>query len=221
MASRRRNIGASRRRRRRDEEGEDEGSLEGELEDDSLSEGSVISHPGDDEDDADGEGSDESDGEASSSPHLDRTNGPQVNGLVPEINQRSGRRHSSSSGKRHTATAVSDTEAMMNELTLSDQTNEVAEIHFDDMKGEPGSLTGRTPSAPPTEAKRGTFAERKRREHERYAKERDENPAFVPTRGRFFLHDKRSTESGPNGHRPFNKSKSRPYGLIVDGNVRR
>ncbi|KAF4237227.1 hypothetical protein CNMCM8980_007103 [Aspergillus fumigatiaffinis] len=221
MASRRRNIGASRRRRRRDEEGEDEGSLEGELEDDSLSEGSVISHPGDDEDDADGEGSDESDGEASSSPHLDRTNGPQVNGLVPEINQRSGRRHSSSPGKRHTATAVSDTEAMMNGLTLSDQTNEVAEIHFDDMKGEPGSLTGRTPSAPPTEAKRGTFAERKRREHERYAKERDENPAFVPTRGRFFLHDKRSTESGPNGHRPFNKSKSRPYGLIVDGNVGR
>jgi hypothetical protein len=218
MATRRRNIGASRRRRREDE-GEDEGSLEGELEDDSLSEGSVISHP-DDDDDADGEGS-ESDEEASSSPHMDRTNGPQINGRVPEINERSGRRHSSSPGKRHTATAVSDTEAMMNGMTLSDQTNEVAEIHFDDMKGESGLPTGRTPSAPPTEAKRGTFAERKRREHERYAKERDENPAFVPTRGRFFLHDKRSTESGSNGHRPFNKSKSRPYGLIVDGNVRR
>ncbi|EAW09177.1 uncharacterized protein ACLA_033800 [Aspergillus clavatus NRRL 1] len=218
MVSSRHNIGAS-RRRRRDEEGEDDASLEGELEDDSMSEGSVISHP--DEDDADGEGSDESDAETTSSPRVDRINGHQVNSRIPESSQQSRRRHSASPGKALLATAVSDTEAMMNGLTISDQTSEVAEIHFDDLKGESRQQTGRTPSAPPTETKRETFAERKRREHEKYAKERDENPAFVPTRGSFFLHDKRSTELGANGYRPFNKSKSRPYGLIVDGNVRR
>ena len=54
---RRHRIGASRRRRREDE-GEDEGSIDGALEDDSLSEGSVLSHQ--DDDDADGEGSDAS-----------------------------------------------------------------------------------------------------------------------------------------------------------------
>ncbi|KAF4979041.1 hypothetical protein F66182_17310, partial [Fusarium sp. NRRL 66182] len=90
---------------------------------------------------------------------------------------------------------------------------EVEEIAFDSM-----GKVERTPSAPPTESRRETFAERKRREHEEYIKARDENPAFVPTRGGFFLHDKRSTD-GNRSH--VNKSKSRPYGLIVDGNVGR
>ncbi|KAI9928036.1 hypothetical protein MW887_002888 [Aspergillus wentii] len=215
MAPRSRNIVAS-RRRRRDEEGEDEGSIDGELEDDSLSEGSIISHQ--DDEDADGEGSDESDDEAPASPQS-RINGHQVNGRLPETNQQLGRQNSVSPGKQAMQSAVSDTEAMLNGMKISGETNEVAEIHFDNME-EPNQA-GRTPSAPPTEPRRETFAERKRREHEKYIKERDENPAFVPTRGSFFLHDKRSTESGTNGYRPFNKSKSRPYGLIVDGNTRR
>lgn len=214
---RRHHIGASRRRRREDE-GEDEGSIDGALEDDSLSEGSVVSNQ--DDDDADGEGSDASEDDTSVSPQADGNNG-QVNGRVHEAEaQPEGR--SASPGKRPFASTMSDTEAMMNGLKLSDRASEVAEIHFDDMKEEPDSQAGRTPSAPPpTESKRETFAERKRREHEEYIKERDENPAFVPTRGGFFLHDKRSTEPDTNGYRPSTKPKSRPYGLIVDGNVGR
>ncbi|PWY67549.1 hypothetical protein BO70DRAFT_168685 [Aspergillus heteromorphus CBS 117.55] len=218
MAPRRHNIGASRRRRR--DEGEDEGSLDGELEEDSLSEGSVISHQ--DDEDADGEGSDDSGDEHSVSQAADHhLRAPQPNGRMPAVPQKPGRRHSASPGKRHTATAMSDTEAMMNGMKLSDEATEVAEIHFDDMKGELGSQTGRTPSAPPTEPKRESIAEKKRRDHEQYAKEKDENPAFVPTRGSFFLHDKRSTETVTNGYKAFTKPKSRPYGLIVDGNVRK
>ncbi|KAL2009210.1 hypothetical protein VTN00DRAFT_7404 [Thermoascus crustaceus] len=214
---RRHHIGTSRRRRREDE-GEDEGSIDGALEDDSLSEGSVVSNQ--DDDDADGEGSDASEDDTSVSPQADGSNG-QVNGRVHEAEaQPEGR--SASPGKRPFASTMSDTEAMMNGLKLSDRASEVAEIHFDDMKEEPDSQAGRTPSAPPpTESKRETFAERKRREHEEYIKERDENPAFVPTRGGFFLHDKRSTEPDTNGYRPSTKPKSRPYGLIVDGNVGR
>lgn len=218
MAPRRHNIGAS-RRRRRDEEGEDEGSLDGELEDDSLSEGSIISHP--DEEDADGEGSDESDDEASVTRDAGNTHLPHLNGRTPAGSQKLGRRHSTSPGKRHTGTVMSDTEAMMNGMSLSDKTTGVAEIHFDDLKGELGQQTGRTPSAPPAEPKQDSLTERRRRDNEKYTKEKEENPAFVPTRGSFFLHDKRSTDNAANGHKPFAKSKSRPYGLIVDGNVRK
>lgn len=218
MAPRRHHIGAS-RRRRQEEEGEDEGSIDGELEDDSLSEGSGTSHQ--DDEDADGEGSDDSDDEVSTSPQGGDTNGHRVNGRVPEATHQSTKLPSVSPSKRAATNAISDTEAMLNGMKISRETDDVAEVHFDQIKGDTGQQPERTPSAPPTEPRRETFAERKRREHEKYSKERDENPAFVPTRGSFFLHDKRSTDSMTSGYRLFNKSKSRPYGLIVDGNVRK
>jgi hypothetical protein len=220
MAPHRRNIGAS-RRRRRDDEGEEEGSLDGGLDDDSLSEGSDMSHQ---DDDADAETSDgsEDDEASTATPQGDQVNGIQVNGSGTQSGQRSGRRHPTSPGKQGNNPTVSDTEAMLNGLQLSEDSNQVAEVHFDNVKEQqPGQQQGGTSSGPPTEPKRETFAEKKRRENERYVKERDKNPAFVPTRGSFFLHDKRSTEPGTNGSRPPNKPKSRPYGLIVDGNVQR
>lgn len=210
MAPTRRHIGAS-RRKRRDDEGEDEGSQVGELDDDSLSEGSVDSHQEDE--DADGEVS-ESDEEASITADTNKLNGGKTNGR--DLNQTE--QHSSTPVRKPALKmTVSDTEAMLKGLKLSDDGDE---IHFDQLE-EQRDLTGRTPSAPPTEPKRETLAARKRREQEKYVKEREQNPAFVPTRGSFFLHDKRTSEAGSNGHRPFNKGKSRPVGLIVDGNSRK
>ncbi|KAL2823511.1 CASC3/Barentsz eIF4AIII binding-domain-containing protein [Aspergillus cavernicola] len=215
MAARRHNIGASRRRRREDE-GEDEGSLDGEVEEDSLSEGSVISQQ--DYEDADGEGSDESEGENTSA---DGPHNQQVNGRVPERPQGSPRRHSTSPSKATLSTAISDTDAMLNGLKLSNDGKGVTEIHFDNMREQPDQ-TARTPSAPPTEPTREPFTERKRRENEKTAKEKGASATAVPMRGSFFLHDKRSTEPGTNGHKSFNKpTRSRPFGLIVDGNLRR
>jgi hypothetical protein len=205
--ARRRHIGAS-RRKRKDDDGEDEGSLAGDLDDDSLSEGSVGSRPGDE--DADGEGSEGSEGDVSPS---DKVNGGPVNGRRLDQPARSS---STSTGKPELKATVSDTEAMLNGLKVSDQIGEVAELQFDQLKEEP--QTGRTPSAPPTEPRRETFAARRRREHDKHVKERDQNPAFVPTRGSFFLHDKRTTDAG---FRSLNKPKSRPVGLIVDGNSRK
>ena len=46
------------------------------------------------------------------------------------------------------------------------------------------------------------FADRRRREHEEYKKKRDADPAFIPTRGSFFMHDQRSA-SGQNGFRQY------------------
>lgn len=213
MGPARRHIGAS-RRKRRDDEGEDEGSQVGELDDDSLSEGSVDSHQEDE--DADGEVS-ESDEEASTTVDTDKLklNGRTTNGRDPNQTEQ----HSSTTPRKPgLKMTVSDTEAMLNGLMLSDDGDEV---HFDQLGDQRDLQTGRTPSAPPTEPKRETLAARKRREHEKYVKEREQNPAFVPTRGSFFLHDKRTSEAGSNGHRPFNKGKSRPVGLIVDGNSRK
>jgi hypothetical protein len=205
MAPLRRHIGAS-RRKRREEDGEEEGSMAGDIGDDSLSEGSVDSHQEDE--DADGEVSEESEDEISTLKLADKVNGRGV--------EKSTRNSSASPEKRGLKTTVSDTEAMLNGLKVSDGAGDAAEVHFDDLKEQREPHTGRTPSAPPTEPNRNNLASRKRRENDKYVKEREQNPAFVPTRGSFFLHDKRSTD---NGHRL--KSKSRPYGLIVDGSSRR
>jgi hypothetical protein len=195
-----------------EDEGEDDGSIGEELEDDSLSEGSPISNQ---DDDADGEGSDFSGNEISGSPPMDRSNGqlrggPQGGKFTPPP-------------KSIFASTLPDTEAMLNGLKLSEEASEVAEIHFDDMTEELDAVAAAAASRPSDvkDQRRETFSERKRREHEEYIRERDTNPAFVPTRGGFFLHDKRSTDSPPNGYRSFNKPKTKPHGLIVDSNAGR
>ncbi|KAJ5971085.1 uncharacterized protein N7479_001003 [Penicillium vulpinum] len=205
MAPVRRHIGAS-RRKRREEDGEEEGSVAGDIGDDSLSEGSADSHQ--DDEDADGEVSEESEDEVSTLGKAGKVNGRGMD--------KSTRNSSASPEKRGLKTTVSETEVMLNGLKISDGAGDPAEVHFDDLKEQREPHTGRTPSAPPTEPNRNNLASRKRRDTDKYVKEREQNPAFVPTRGSFFLHDKRSTD---NGHRL--KSKSRPYGLIVDGSSRR
>ncbi|KAF3940336.1 hypothetical protein ABW19_dt0201740 [Dactylella cylindrospora] len=51
--------------------------------------------------------------------------------------------------------------------------------------------------------------EKKRREAEEYRKKRDADPAFVPNRGAFFMHDHRSDSAGANGFRPFGRGRGR------------
>lgn len=200
MAPPRRHIGASRRKRH--EDGEDEGSLAGELGDDSLSEASIDSNQEDE--DADGEVSEESEVEAHTSANSKQANGYKL---------KSTRNTSASPEKRGPKTTVSDTEAMLNGLKVSD-TGDAPRIHSDQLQETRVPQTGRTPSAPPSEPKQQNLASRQRRDN---FNKREQDPAFVPTRGSFFLHDKRSTETGSRSNKP----KSRPYGLIVDGNSQR
>ena len=51
-----------------------------------------------------------------------------------------------------------------------------------------------------------------RREHEEYKRKRDGDPAFVPNRGGFFMHDHRSVAAGQNGFRPFGRGRGRVRG---------
>lgn len=212
-------------RRRTEDEGDENGSMNGDFEDDSLSDGTISPH---EDDDADEEGSDFSEKDtASGTEELPATNGrPQVTDRLGSGDAQQGGK-SAPAVRRLFGATVSDTEVMLNGLRLSDGEEGVEEIHFDDMKeGLDSSIA--TPKSANNKGHRGeTFAERKRRELEKYIKERDSNPAFVPTRGGFFLHDKRNAGSPPNGYRsPHNtngngKLKTRPYGLIVDSNAAR
>lgn len=162
MAPLRRHIGAS-RRKRREEDGEEEGSMAGDMGDDSLSEGSADSHQEDE--DADGEVSEESEDEVSALDKAGKVNGRGVD--------KSTRSSSASPEKRGLKTTVSDTEAMLNGLKISDGAGDAAEVHFDNLKEQQDAHLGRTPSAPPTEPNRNNLASRKRRENDKYVKERE------------------------------------------------
>lgn len=197
-----------------EDEGEEDGSVYGDVDvdDDSMSEDSASSHP----DDGDGEGSDVTEHE------LHETNGHGA-GQAPK----DGRGGASSTRvKKRTKnlfeSKVSETEAMLNGLKLTEEGEKLEELDFENMKedAEPAAAAPSSRQENNKSSKRETFTERKRRENEQYVKEREENPAFVPTRGGFFLHDKR-TNSPSNGHRNSNKAKSKPHGLIVDSNAPR
>jgi len=202
-----------RRRRRIEDEGEEEeGSVTAGLEDDSLSEGSAIS---DADDDADGEGSD-----GSETAPTELRDSKQRNGISvppdPPLKSRQGN-SASSTAKPSFPTKMSDTQAMMNGLKFSGEVDEGEEVDFDDIGKEPEAVP--QPHEPAQdlaeEAPVNIVGEHRRREHEEYRKKRDADPAFVPNRGGFFMHDHRSSAPGQNGFRPFGRGRGRGRGAVT------
>ena len=180
-------------RRRVEDEGEEEGdNAAAAVEEDSLSEGSIVS---DADDDADGEASEDSETEppqekdyameSQANGHQERAfQPPPPNPPAPTL-----------------TTATADTEAMMNGLRISEEA-EAEEVHFDDLGKQSESQST------------NTLGDRRRREHEEYKKRRDADPAFVPNRGGFFMHDHRSVAPGQSGSRPLGRSKGRGRGGV-------
>lgn len=216
-APRRKNLIVS--RRRADDEGEDEeGPLAIASDELSLSEGSVLS---DADDDADGEGSDTSDVDTSkssptkirlSSETLSSKANGKVDGKVPDERDTSANM------------VMADTEAMLNGLKISGTSKAVEEIQFEEMGQHIGSTaqseatTSNGQALDPPES----LIERRRREHEEYKQKRDADPAFVPNRGGFFMHDHRTANSGQNGFRIAGRGRGRGrggYGTSSPSNV--
>lgn len=56
--------------------------------------------------------------------------------------------------------------------------------------------------------------QRRKRDHEAYKRQRDSDPAFVPNRGQFFMHDHRHGRGGSNGFRPFGRNFMRRGGMV-------
>lgn len=212
LAPRSKRLAAS--RRRVDDEGEDEeGSVVAGPDDDSMSETSAIS---DADEDADAEGSDASDLELERP--SDRPNKAPVNGQPRSAPASRLVATKASPEKPSFAVITDDTAAMMNGLNIVGNADDADEIHFDDLaqksrdpavEPEPAPIPVHAGTAPALNP-----ADKRRQEHEEYRKRRDADPAFVPNRGGFFMHDHRSAAPGQNGFRPFGRGRGRGRGAF-------
>lgn len=195
-------------RRRRDDDYDEEGSIAADIEDDSLSEGSPISNG---DDDADVEGSEASDQETSRDPDVVTTVASPNGAAVATAESRNG--HAIEEPSKPDLNGVfktsADTNAMLNGLKISGDVDTVEEINFEDTTEDLSTSHLKPVKAPSETVRQETLAERNRREHQEYLKKRDEDPAFVPNRGGFFLHDNRSGTAGVNGVRPFARGRGR------------
>lgn len=189
-------------RRRVEDEGEEEAGPEAlDLDDDSLTDGSIASDEHDLADDSDTSNVDEM---SPTSPNAQKSVG---NGAAKPGFRRTAK---AVSGEKPTVkqveTAVADNEMMLNRLSLADKDEAMQELSFDDAQRR--SAKDAAPivvsSSPvPKQQGRVPIQELKRREHEEYRRKRDEDPTFVPNRGAFFLHDHRHAGPAANGFRPF------------------
>lgn len=183
-----------------DDEGEeDDGPA---LVDDSQSEGSAMTEPVE----GDVEGGVESEGEQANAVGVAAGNTASTASAdksrkVRKAKRKAGKKGSDTGEVSKTPAqsnfkAMADTEAMMNGLKIAGDDQEDA-VEFSNM-GENGALAT-TPAATPMNGSSVHPAERQRREHEEYKKKRDSDPAFIPNRGNFFMHD---TRGQPNGQVP-------------------
>ncbi|KHN93785.1 extensin [Metarhizium album ARSEF 1941] len=196
-APRRRKIG---HRRRVEDEADDDGRPDAlDLDDDSLTEGSLT-----DDDDA-GQDSDTSniDEASPTTPNASKaTDGPHPKSA----------RTSTAAAANGNAKQASDTEMMLHGLSIARQTATPQEMQFDEVVVSPP----KSPSAPVVVSSASAMrqqpanhVERRRQEHEDYKRRRDEDPAFVPNRGSFFMHDHRHAGPAANGFRPFGRGRGR------------
>ncbi|KAF3932226.1 hypothetical protein ABW20_dc0110360 [Dactylellina cionopaga] len=217
---RRKDIGLSRRRVRDEDEVEvgDEGG-EAVAAEDSASDDSGFT---DDEFDDDNESEETYSDDETAAAAQDAAKQPGVNGstTVATVEQGRGDTHVMINGIRNggdTEAVDFDEMAEQNGGSTSrpgDKATGSSEKKKSDRKSKSRRAATETPKSsdqtpsqtPPVHE---TPLERKRREAEEYRKKRDADPAFVPNRGAFFMHDHRSDSSGANGFRPFGRGRGR------------
>jgi len=203
MAHRHRKDLAALRRRVEDEGDEEGGPDAADLDDDSLTEGSELS----DEDEADEVST--TDAALPVCEGLPKTNG---NGQKQEKDERVEAGNDVTVNPKKMANGTRDMDLMLNGLGLSDQNGTLDVIHYDDLR-EDSELQQPSPvvveSTAQMDQPQELPHERRRREHEEYKKRRDADPAFVPNRGAFFMHDHRHSGPAANGFRPFNRGRGR------------
>ncbi|KFY16552.1 hypothetical protein V492_01252 [Pseudogymnoascus sp. VKM F-4246] len=103
-----------------------------------------------------------------------------------------------------------DTETMLNGLERPKDFDNIESTSYDDLSNAPKPTLSQPVIVKSTaimDQPVETPVERRRREHEDYKKKRDEDPAFVPNRGAFFMHDHRHSGPAANGFRPFGRGR--------------
>jgi hypothetical protein len=204
MAHHRKRDLASRRRRVEDE-GDDEEGLEADLDDDS-SEGSILTE---DANAQAGKPSRRGQSESTASPVLSKTNGAAKSAPVVSGSTATNTGTSDSADLRN---GTSDMDLMLNGLKISGKDGDAEGVQYDDIRDDP-ELEVQAPAVVKSSAAMDQPMEapheRRRREHEEYKKKRDADPAFVPNRGAFFMHDHRQAGPAANGFRPFGRGRGR------------
>jgi len=115
---------------------------------------------------------------------------------------------------------TAETDAMLHGLTLEKGAQDEDAIHFEDSAGTVTVKDMDTQKAVPAfsqpEKKRETLVGRRSREHEEYNLKRQVDPAFVPNRGGFFMHDQRNSNFGTSGQPPLGRGRGRdgPHAII-------
>ena len=214
VAHRRHHLAAS--RRRVEDEGEEEAGLEGaEADNESMSEGSGLS---DDEEEEDGDGSEVSEGPAVATnvePSFKTESKASHEEEISTDKAKNGGMNGESKGQN---AASADTQAMRNGVSSvlrgddanGDASRDEAEaVSFEDMAETPTEPRAPTEEQSNSAATQDTPLDRRRREHDDYKKKRDADPAFVPNRGAFFMHDHRHAGPAANGFRPFGRGRGR------------
>lgn len=189
------------RRRAVDDGGDEEGSVAGAEDDDSISEGSIISEA---DDDADAEGSDDTDAPPSSARTDPGVTGANGHGKAADV-------VTHDIAKMSIDERAHDTSTTANGLDMPEELDG-NEINFDDLSRENAAEAKIPTSQQPAVQPSGGPKDRARREHEEYKQRRDADPAFVPNRGGFFMHDHRSSMPGHNGFRPSGRGRGRGRG---------
>jgi hypothetical protein len=191
-------------RRRLEDEAEDGGGPDAlaDLDDDSVTDGSIGSDDHDPADDSDTSNIDDA------SPTSPSTRKPLGNGNAKAgFRRRTGSEPLRSPVAKPVQPLVADAESMLSQLSLADKENRADELHFDDVQPAPPAKDAApivvSSSAATQQAPRLPQQEVKRREHDEYKRRRDEDPTFIPNRGAFFMHDHRHAGPAANGFRPF------------------
>jgi len=123
-------------------------------------------------------------------------------------------------GQQSSFTHTADTEAMMSGLKLEASADDEEAIDFE----EQGKLVDDVVQAEESPAvvipegprQRETLGQRRAREHEEYKAKREADPAFVPNRGGFFMHDQRHNQFGHGMQAQMGRGRGRgmPAGMV-------
>lgn len=193
-------------RRRVEDEGDEDGLDVADLDDESLSEGSIISDEGE---------LPEGDDNTRVEDAAVSTDPPTANGDAKRPLPGEGAKSSNGISPEPAKPApnrVSDMDLMLHGLKISEQDASAEGVHYEDLRDDaelqepsPAVVNSTAQMDQPQEAP----YERRRREHEEYKKKRDADPAFVPNRGAFFMHDHRHAGPAANGFRPFGRGRGR------------
>ncbi|EME46036.1 hypothetical protein DOTSEDRAFT_42620 [Dothistroma septosporum NZE10] len=105
----------------------------------------------------------------------------------------------STQSQRPTFEVMADTEAMLNGLNIGEQAAAQDVVDFESMDHTIPTAASHATTVVPLTGYSQSPVERQRRDHEEYRKKRDTDPAFIPNRGNFFMHDTRShhAQTGP------------------------